>query len=201
MSDLTFKLVIFLFPLAYSPGPGNMFFAANGARFGFRATLPASSGYHISTWIVTIAIGLGFGWIAVEVPAFLTVIKYAGSAYVLYLAWLLIRAGAIDKNTSPRHANFLDGVLLLLLNPKAYVIMALMFTQFTSPDDDTSLLLVLWISTVFTVNSLIAFSVWSLAGDKLAALFRQEAQAKFLNIFFGVVLAVVAIWMLFSQHV
>ena len=198
MMDLTLKLVIFLFPLAYSPGPGNMFFAANGARFGFRSTVPATTGYHIATWIVTVAIGLGFGWIAVEVPAFLTVIKYLGSAYVFYLAWILICAGTIRNNTSPRHASFLDGVLLLLLNPKAYVIIALMFTQFTNSDDETSLLLVLWISTVFTINNLIAFSIWTLAGDKLAALFRQEAQARFLNIFFGGVLTMVAIWMLFA---
>lgn len=40
----------FLFPLAYSPGPGNMVFAANGARFGIRATLRASAGHHIATW-------------------------------------------------------------------------------------------------------------------------------------------------------
>ena len=48
-----------LLPLAYSPGPGNMFFAANGARFGFAATVPSNIGYHIATWLVTVAIGLG----------------------------------------------------------------------------------------------------------------------------------------------
>jgi len=35
-------LILFLFPLAFSPGPGNMFFAANGARFGFLNTLSAN---------------------------------------------------------------------------------------------------------------------------------------------------------------
>jgi len=43
MIDLTIKIVIFLFPLAYSPGRGNMFFAANGGRFGFQATVPVVS--------------------------------------------------------------------------------------------------------------------------------------------------------------
>ena len=42
-------LLAFLFPLAYSPGPGNMFFAAIGARFGLRSTLAATAGYHITT--------------------------------------------------------------------------------------------------------------------------------------------------------
>ena len=45
-------LIIFLFPLAFSPGPGNMFFAANGARFGFAKTLSANFGYHLATIII-----------------------------------------------------------------------------------------------------------------------------------------------------
>ena len=58
MIEITIALIIFLFPLAYSPGPGNMFFAANGARFGFAATVPSNIGYHIATWLVTVVIGL-----------------------------------------------------------------------------------------------------------------------------------------------
>ena len=53
MTEPVLALLIFLFPLAYSPGPGNTLFAANGAVFGFRATLPASAGYHLATWAVT----------------------------------------------------------------------------------------------------------------------------------------------------
>ena len=55
-----FALLIFLFPLAFSPGPGNMFFAANVARFGFVNTISANLGYHLATIIVTFLIGFGF---------------------------------------------------------------------------------------------------------------------------------------------
>lgn len=55
-------LLIFLFPLAFSPGPGNMFFAASGARFGFKKTLAANIGYHLATIIITLLIGFGFGF-------------------------------------------------------------------------------------------------------------------------------------------
>ena len=53
-------LLLFLFPLAFSPGPGNMFFAANGARFGFFNTLAANFGYHLATIIITFILGYGF---------------------------------------------------------------------------------------------------------------------------------------------
>ncbi len=196
MLELTIKLVLFLFPLAYSPGPGNMFFAANGARFGFAATISANAGYHIATWIVTLAIGLGFGFVATQFPHFLEAIKYIGSAYVLYLAWLLFRAGALDNHAEPHHAGFADGVILLILNPKAYLIIALIFTQFTSSLSTVSVWLTLWIATVFTFNNLVAFSVWAAVGDVLATAFRDETHARKLNMFFGAMLAAVAVWML-----
>lgn len=39
MVDTVPALLLFLFPLAWSPGPGNMTFAANAARFGLVATV------------------------------------------------------------------------------------------------------------------------------------------------------------------
>ena len=56
-------LLVFLFPLAFSPGPGNMFFAASGARFGFLNTLSANFGYHLATIIITFLLGIGFNFL------------------------------------------------------------------------------------------------------------------------------------------
>lgn len=196
MFDLSLKLLLFLFPLAFSPGPGNMFFAANGARFGFTGTIAANCGYHLATWVVTFAIGLGFGWIATGFPAFQQMVKYAGGLYVFYLAWCLARAGTIDRDIESRRAGFLDGVILLGLNPKAYLIIALMFTQFSDAGAGQQIGLILWITTVFTLNNLVAFSAWAYVGDRLASAFRREGQARQLNLFFGTVLAGVAFWML-----
>lgn len=194
--ELTLTLIIFLFPLAYSPGPGNLFFAASSARFGFSKTISANIGYHVATWIVTLAIGLGFGWIINEFLPFLTIIKYAGGVYVLYLAWSLLRSGIIENGIEARNIQFIDGVLLLILNPKAYIIIALMFSQFLPNNKLENLWVIILITTVFTLNNLLAFSLWAYAGDRLAAVFRNEEYARYLNIFFGSTLAAVGIWML-----
>jgi threonine/homoserine/homoserine lactone efflux protein len=193
MLAVTATLILFLFPLAYSPGPGNLFFASLGARFGFIATLPANAGYHLATLVVTFAIGLGFSTVIGRVPAVFDILRYLGAAYVLWLAWKLIRAGILQGKPAPRPASFLDGAVLLLLNPKAYVIIALMFTQFL--DTKSSLGAVLLIATVFTMNNLIAFSLWALAGDRIARLYQGADSVRRLNLIFGTVLAAVAIWM------
>lgn len=196
MIQTTIALILFLFPLAYSPGPGNMFFAANGARFGFRSTIPANLGYHIATWIVTAAVGLGFVTALDRFPELFLTLKVAGSLYVLWIAWNLFRAGVLEGGEKAKPATFVDGAVLLVLNPKAYVIIALMFTQFLGQSDGGRLAAVLFIATVFTVNNLVAFSIWTLIGDRIAAYFRTPESARKLNMLFGVLLAVVAIWML-----
>ncbi|NNJ68320.1 MAG: LysE family translocator [Boseongicola sp.] len=195
MLETTIALILFLFPLAYSPGPGNVFFAANSARFGFCATVPANAGYHIATWIMTAAIGFGFLAALERFPQIFVGLKVAGSLYVLWLAWKMLRAGAMSGAADARPARFVDGALLLVLNPKAYVIIALMFTQFLQASDVWAVVL---ITTVFTLNNLVAFSAWALVGDRIAVYFRTPQSARQLNTGFGAILSGVAVWMLLS---
>lgn len=198
MTQTAIALLIFLFPLAYSPGPGNLFFAANAARFGFAATIPANIGYHLATWLVTAAIGWGFFAALVQAPLVFTALKIAGALYVLWIAWTLFRAGTMSDAQHARPAGFVDGGILLVLNPKAYVIIALMFTQFLPTSAEETSLNVLLITTVFTLNNLLAFLLWALIGDRIARLFRSEHSARRLNRMFGLILAGVGLWMLAS---
>lgn len=188
-------LLAFLFPLAFSPGPGNMFFAASGARFGLRATLGATTGYHIVTFGVTFLIGLGFSSALAAAPQAFDAIRIAGSLYVLWLAWKLGTAGRAGHQEA-KAASFWDGAVLLILNPKAYVIIALMFSQFLGTT--SSVIQVAVISIIFTLNNLVAFTLWTTLGDWLGRTFRSEERARYLNATFGVILATVGVWMLVS---
>jgi threonine/homoserine/homoserine lactone efflux protein len=196
MVELTLALILFLLPLAYSPGPGNMFFAAIGARFGLRASIPASTGYHLATFVVTAAVGLGFSGLARLSPVLFDILRYGGAAYVFWLAWTFFRAGATTLTFTAETATALDGAILLLLNPKAYMIIALMFTQFLPASGSRDLALVIWITVVFTLNNLIAFGVWTFTGDLLTRRFRSASAARNMNTAFGALLAAVAVWML-----
>lgn len=198
MFQVTIALILFLFPLAYSPGPGNMFFAANGARFGFRSTVPSNIGYHVATWAVTTAIGFGFIATLDRFPHIFVFLKTAGALYVLWIAWKIFKAGALEGYETAKPATFTDGVILLALNPKAYVIMALMFSQFLGPSENGWIATVIVIATVFTINNLIAFSIWALIGDTIAGCFRTPESARKLNMLFGMILAAVAVWMFLS---
>lgn len=194
MFDQTLPLVLFLLPLAYSPGPGNSFFAALAARDGLRGTMHASFGYHAATAFVTFAVGLGLGQVMLKLGTTAEVLRYAGAIWVLWIAWRIAQAGPSDRGADTRAAGMLDGAVLLVLNPKAWVIIALMFAQFL-PQGGT-VTAVAWITLVFTLNNLVAFTLWSVAGDALGRIFAHPAQAIWLNRVFALTLASVSVWMI-----
>ncbi len=71
-----------------------------------------------------------------------------------------------------------------------------MFSQFLPALGASKAVLVLWITSVFTVNNLVAFIIWTLAGDLLLRRFRSPSAARPMNITCAAMLAAVAIWML-----
>jgi len=193
-------LIVFLFPLAYSPGPGNAFFAGIGASRGIKAAVPSLAGYHVATVVVTIVIGVGLGVTILNHPVVATVLAAAGSVYVLWLAWGFVRAArraasAPDAPARDRRIGFLSGAVILLLNPKAYYIITVMFTQFLGPPRNDDVATVFAIAAIFTLNNLVAFIVWTAAGRGLTALFRSDRARQWIDYFFAVTLIAVAVWM------
>ncbi|SFH31941.1 hypothetical protein SAMN04488020_11011 [Palleronia marisminoris] len=87
--------------------------------------------------------------------------RYAGAAYVVNLALELARAGVLVDDAAAKPANIKDGVILLSLIPKAYLIVSLMFTEFTGARDLDRSAFVLRFALVFTINNAVAFSLYA----------------------------------------
>lgn len=192
----TLTLIVFLLPLAWSPGPGNLFFAALGAQAGLRASLRASAGYHLATWIVTAMIGLGLAVVSAQAWQALGLV---GAGYVFWLATRFWRAGQPGTGAAGpyRSGRFRDGALILLLNPKAYAIVLAMFTQFLPSGADIRQ--VIWITTIFTLNNLVAFTVWTWASAAVLAQWHHPHRAIYLNRASAVLLALTATWMIIDH--
>jgi threonine/homoserine/homoserine lactone efflux protein len=89
----------------------------------------------------------------------------------------------------------ISGAVIMLVNPKAYYIIAVMFAQFLNPSDSSSFTLVLLITLIFTLNNLVAFVVWTIGGQGLTMLFHSETPKRWINYFFAATLVAVGIWM------
>ena len=72
-----------------------------------------------------------------------------------------------------------------------------MYSQFLGKVASSIALEVIVIASIFTLNNLVAFTLWTVVGDRLATRFRTEEDSRKLNLVFGSALTAVAFWMLF----
>jgi len=91
--QLLFAFVVFAIVMFFTPGPNNIMVLSSGLTFGFRRTLPHIAGITFGFAFMVAAVGFGFGTIFVAYPVLQTVLKYAGAAYLVYLAFAIAVSG------------------------------------------------------------------------------------------------------------
>src|SRR5262249_41708169 len=115
-------LVLFAAAACLTPGPNVVMVTAAAANFGFRRTLPQVLGVSFGFLAMIVAVGLGLAGLFQAEPRLHVVLKYAGAAYLLYLAW---RIASADTSRSDgkraRPFTFLEGAFITWLNPKGWV--------------------------------------------------------------------------------
>ncbi len=84
--ELFAALCLFAFASSVTPGPNNMMLMASGANFGLRRTLPHWAGVAGGFATLLLACGFGLGGLFTAFPILHEVLKWAGAAYLVYLA-------------------------------------------------------------------------------------------------------------------
>jgi len=126
---LSFAAAVFF--LIVTPGPGVLSTAGIGSGFGFRAGLAYLAGLFLSTNAVALAVVSGVAAAVLAVPGLRTVLVYGSAAYLLYLAAKIALAGSrVAFIESARAPGFLNGLMLQLINPKAYAVNTTIFSGF-----------------------------------------------------------------------
>jgi threonine/homoserine/homoserine lactone efflux protein len=158
--------------LAFVPGPTVTVIIANSLRHGTPAglmnVLGTQAGFLI--WLAIAALGLGA---AIEVMGvWFDVLRYAGAAYLVWLAIRLFRskgelAVAVDR-ARPNGSFFLQGFIVIISNPKMLVLFGAMIPPFITPDGDPMRQILLLGGTFMAI---------ALAGDTAYALLAGRAGA------------------------
>jgi threonine/homoserine/homoserine lactone efflux protein len=96
---------------------------ATGLNFGFRRGLPHLFGVALGFAFMVLSVGAGLGAIFEAYPAAYAVLKYAGAAYLLYLAWHIATAEPPEEASQRggRPITLWEGAAFQWLNPKAWV--------------------------------------------------------------------------------
>jgi threonine/homoserine/homoserine lactone efflux protein len=143
---------------------------ASAANFGFRRAIPHMLGITLGFAMLLMAVGLGLAGLIEAAPRLHALLKYAGAAYLLYLAWRIARADAGPGAAArSRPIGLLEASLFQWINPKGWVIAVGALTTYTTVGGD-----VVWeMAVVAGVNAatcLASVAIWAGFGAAIGRL-------------------------------
>jgi len=132
--SLLIALTAFGAVMAFTPGPNNIMVLSSGLTYGFRRSLPHIAGIAIGISFMVAATGLGLGAIFVAWPVLQTILKYAGIAYLIYLAYVIAMSGPVtpgqDNQAAPM--TFWGAALFQWVNVKGWVMVIGIITAYSA---------------------------------------------------------------------
>ena len=125
--------------LTLAPGPDNTFVIAQGLSRGRKAAVITALGMCSGVSVHTTAAALGVSALLYSSAFAFAMLKYAGAAYLLYLAYKAIKEHQIrlaQSDDAPLRLGqlFRRGFIMNVLNPKVALFFLAFLPQFVSPD-------------------------------------------------------------------
>ena len=122
--------------LALTPGPNLLYLVSRTLCQGRRAGVVSLAGTSLGFLFHLLAAALGLSAVFVGVPLLYDLLRYAGAAYLLWLAWAAVRnrgATVFAASSLPRESPsrlFRVGLLTSVLNPKLALFYLALLPQF-----------------------------------------------------------------------
>lgn len=150
-----------------SPGTGAVYTIAAGLTRGARTSVWAAFACTLGIVPHLVAALSGVAALLHTSALLFELVKYAGVAYLLYMAWATLKergAMRIDPKTDARSAwqIIVDGILLNLLNPKLSIFFVAFLPQFIAADEPYVLARMLELSGVFMAATFVIFAIYGL---------------------------------------
>jgi len=157
------------------PGADMTFVIASAARGGRRDGIVAALGIGAGTVVHIMAAVLGLSAILAASQTAFTIVKWAGAAYLAWIAISLLRSGhAPGPDTNPRRSGralLRAAAFVNILNPKVALFFLAFLPQFVDPHASTPaiqiLCLGLWFDVVGTIVNVIIGIVAARAAQRL----------------------------------
>lgn len=147
--------------LCATPGPDMLLIASRSISQGRASGFATLAGIQVGTYCHALAAALGLSQLFLVVPLAYDIVRYAGAAYLLYLAWQAFRStGVVPTPTVGLHRYpigvvFRQGLLTNLLNPKMALFVLALFPQFVDPAAGSVAMQILLLATVLNLIGIV----------------------------------------------
>lgn len=183
-----------------TPGPNMAYLALVAARSGRTAGFAAIAGVTVGLAAYLVAAVAGIAEAAARWPWMYEVLRWAGVAYLLWLAWDAWRDGR-GAATEPEPYGlvrvFLRGLTANLLNPKAALLYVALLPGFIDPQDDPVRQALVFGAIHLAVSLVIHSAIVIFAGGAQRLLTRYGSST---GRFMALALVAVAAWLAVSTR-
>ncbi len=174
--------------LLANTGPATLSLAATGAAFGARRGLGYLIGIAVGMIVVMCIIATGVVGVLMALPGAAPVLTALAAAYIVYLAYCIATAPPLLDSTQQHHQpSFMGGMFLSLVNPKAYAVLAALFSGFVLVEEGLHIDAALKTIILLTILS-ITNTAWLFAGAALTRFAREPNINRAINVTFAVLL-------------
>ena len=203
MTALFLPFLITTMLIELTPGPNMAWLALTSATQGKRSGFAAVAGIATGLAILALASAMGLAALAARAPFAFSLLRYAGVAYLLWLAWQTWvgekQAATSEIGATAMAAWFRHGLLLNLLNPKAAVFFVTVLPAYIvtkAPIAPQTTLLSACYVAIATIVHLVIVALAAQAHGWMTVGNRRNQVRRI----FPVLLAMVAIWFLVSTR-
>ncbi len=168
--------------LTATPGPDMLLIASRSVSQGRAAGFATLAGIQVGTYCHAAAAALGLSQLFVVVPIAYDVVRYAGVAYLLYLAWQTFRstgtalAPTAGLRRYPIAVVFRQGLLTNLLNPKMALFVLALFPQFVNPAAGSVAVQIMLLATLLNLIGIAVNGAVILTASRLGRAFSGRSR-------------------------
>ena len=187
-----FSVISYVLISTFTPGPSNISSASMAILHGYRNTLKYQVGLALGVFLLMFLSGLFSAALLHIFPTLEPILRYIGAAYILYLAFEILKASYIVTEKAIEPLGFIRGFMLQVLNPKLYIYSFTLFSTFMVSVSRGVLSLTI-LAMLLAVVSFCATSVWALSGSSIKSQLRNPRLQMVVNIILSILLVYAAV--------
>lgn len=159
------------------PGPSVVYVMARSIEQGRGAGLMAMLGLETGAFVHAVVAATGLASVLAASPTAFTVIRWAGAAYLVYLAVRQFRTPCADASSTGSRSSgwrlYRDGVLVDLLNPKTCLFFVAFLPQFVDGSRGSAEGQMMTLGMCFVVLAAMCDGAYALASGGLSSRIRS----------------------------